>query len=72
MRDHIRQAAQLSVVRAMSQTLSRVTSSGGAVSLHIVPGLIACTDARLFEPSSCLLTPASPFDTLRDLERHQE
>src|SRR5712691_118058 len=49
--------------RAMSQTLSRVTSSGGGAYLLAVPALIAWKAARLFEASSCPWTPRSPFDT---------
>ena len=39
--------------RAISQTLSRVKSSGDAAYLRTVARLIACKDANLFDTSSC-------------------
>jgi hypothetical protein len=53
----------------MSQTLSRVTSSGDVASLLAVPALIAWKAARLFEASARPWTPRSPFDTLLSSQR---
>src|SRR4029453_10177843 len=50
--------------RSIYPTLSRVKSSGGAAYLLSVTGLIACTDARLFDASSCPWTPPSTFGKL--------
>ncbi len=55
--------------RAIYQTLERVKSSGGAAYLLTVPGLIACIDVRLFDTSSCPLSPPSTFDKLLEIER---
>src|SRR5262249_59015334 len=57
------------VPRSMYQTLSGVRSRGGAVSLLTVPGLITCTDARLFDASSCTWTPILTFYTSLEIER---
>src|SRR4030095_16731142 len=55
--------------RSSSQTLSRVTSGGGAASRLAVAGLIPGQDARRFEAFSGSWPPSSTFDTLLDIER---
>jgi hypothetical protein len=55
--------------RSISQTLSRVTSGGGAASRLSVAGLIAGKDARRCEAFSGSWPPSSTFDTLLDIYR---
>ena len=54
---------------SISQTVSRVTSGGGAASRLAVAGLIAGQDVCRFEAFSGSWPPSSTFDTLLDIER---
>ena len=47
--------------RAISHTLSRIKSGGGAAYLLSVAGRIACKDVSLFDAFSCPWTPPSTF-----------
>ncbi len=55
--------------REPGETLSRVTSGGGAASRLSVAGLIAGKDARRCEAFSGSWPPSSTFDTLLDIYR---
>jgi hypothetical protein len=55
--------------RSISQTSSRVKSSGDAASLRTVARLSACKDAHLFDPSSGPFTSLITFSTLREIAR---
>jgi len=55
--------------RAMSHPVSRVTAGGGAVSLHVGAGRLACTDVRLCKAYSWLWTSSASCATLLEIAR---